>query len=174
MSKGTVGFFRQTVTMPDGYYSLALAALKAALDVCKQAGIALPPENEIRETDDAELEGVFLDLGSGMECSCRAARYEGADHNTDAGIVVSVKTGRLDGRAKISVLNEPANRVWRLYAQILPGCRTKEMEILCERLSVDLLTETKKEISEAEGFTAFLTIAQWTYGIIAASRAKAQ
>ena len=89
-------------------------------------------------------------------------------------LTLAVKTGRLDGRAKISVLNEPANRVWRLYAQILPGCRTKEMEILCERLSVDLLTETKKEISEAEGFTAFLTIAQWTYGIIAASRAKAQ
>jgi hypothetical protein len=174
MSKGTVGFFRQTVTMPDGYYSLALAALKAALDVCERAGIALPPENEIRETDDAELEGVFLDLGSGMEFSCRAARYEGADHKTDAGIEVSMKTGRLDGRARISILNEPANRAWRLYAQILPGCRTKEMETLCDKLSVDLLTETKKEISEAEGFTAFLTIAQWVAKILDAKRAEAR
>jgi len=163
-------------TLADGYYTLAQRTLDRVMDICRQAGLETLRMNSVwvDEGDGAELEGLTVAAGDGRAFSCRAARYDGADHRSNVGIVVSEKQVGLFGLARISVLFEPADGKWLFYAQIQPGCRSPELIDLCNKLSIDLHVETSREVGENEAFTMILTIAQWTARIIIAERLKAQ
>jgi len=161
-------------TLANGYYTLALDMLDRIVGICRQAGIDTPKMNAVWADDGAELEGLAVHIGVGRKLSCRAARHDGADHRSNAGIVVSEKREGILGRARISVLYEPANSKWSFYAQIQPGCRSPELVVLCNKLSIDLHTETSREIGENEAFTMILSIAQWAAKIIVDEHRKAQ
>lgn len=168
-------------TLADGYYALALVALDRFMDICRQAGLKFtdqpagpefPKMNEVWVDKGADMEGMSIDAGDGRTFSCRAARYHGADIRSNAGLVVAKNQGGLFGRARISVLNEPAHGKWLFYAQIQPGCRSSEFADLCTRLSIDTHVKIDDEVSENNALTMTLTIAQWAARIVDAERLK--
>jgi hypothetical protein len=161
-------------TLANGYYTLALDMLDRIVGICRQAGIDTQKMNAVWVDDGVELEGLTVHVGVGRNFSFRAARHDGADHRSNAGIVVSEKQVGILGRARISVLYEPAHSKWSFYAQIQPGCRSSELIDLCNKLSIDLHTETSREIGENEAFTTILTTAQWAAKIIVDEHRKAQ